>query len=525
MKKVLIATRLHPVAREILMANGQYEVVQDHSRPLEELACIHSDTYALIVRSERVTPAIMDAMPSLKVIVRAGSGFNTIDVRYARQRGIDVMTTPGANANAVAEEVVAMMLADARHIIAADISTRAGKWEKDRFMGREIAGKTVGIVGLGNVGRLVARRLAGFEVRLLAYDPNVSTERAAELGVEMTDPTTLFSMADYITLHLPETEETRGFVNAGLLKHLRAGATIVNCARSGVVDEDALRSAKLEKGIRYLTDVYPEDGPGPKSIADVADIMLPHLGANTVEAAVKAARRAAEQLIDLDQKGITTFVVNRGVPEGLDEAYCDLAYKLARLCRSLLGMNVHLKLIETSFYGSLRPFAQWLLVPVVAGISEDFDRFMDYRAARRFLAEAGIDYVDREGDPRKGYENSITVDLTGELEPGTLRHVSIRGTVAEGTLMVSRINEFNKLYFDPSGDTVVFMYEDYPGILGTIGAGLAAAGVNIEDIRCPHELRTNRSLAILKVNRCPPPDVVDGIGRKIRAITACAIRL
>lgn len=525
MKKVLIATRLHSIARELLTANGDYEVVQDHSRPLAETVKDHPDTYALIVRSERVTPAIMDALPSLKVIVRAGSGFNTIDTLYARKRGIDVMTTPGANANAVAEEVIALMLADARCLIAADASTRAGKWEKDRFMGREIAGKTVGIVGLGNIGRLVARRLSGFDVRLLAYDPNVAPEKAAELNVEMTDPVKLFSISDYITLHLPESEETRGFVNASLLSHVRPGTTLINCARAGVVDEEALRVAKREKGIRYLTDVYPQDGPGVKSISDVADIMLPHLGANTVEANMKAARRAAEQLIDLDQKGITTFVVNRSIPEGLDEAYCDLAFKLAKLCRLLLGRNVHLKLIETSFYGSLKPFAQWLLVPVVAGVSEDFDRFMDYRAARRYLADAGIDYMDREVDPRKGYENSITVDLTGEVEPGTLRHVSIRGTVAEGTLMVSRINEFNKLYFEPEGYSVVFLYEDVSGILGTIGTRLAAAGVNIEDIRCPHEPRTNRSLAILKVNRLPPRELIDEIAAKIRAFTAFALRL
>ncbi len=171
MKKVLIPTKLEGIARETLEARGTYQVVQDESASIADLAAKHQDAYALIVRSENVTASIIDALPDLKVIIRAGSGYNTIDTKYARGRHVDVMNTPGANANAVAEEVVALMLADARHIVPADASARAGKWEKKKFMGREIAGKTVGIVGLGNIGQLVARRLSGFECTLLGYDP------------------------------------------------------------------------------------------------------------------------------------------------------------------------------------------------------------------------------------------------------------------------------------------------------------------------------------------------------------------
>ena len=149
MKKVLIPTKLNAVAREMLKNHGSYEVVQDDSSEFNALAAQHSDTYALIVRSEKVTPEIMDAMPSLKMVIRAGAGYNTIDTKYARSKGIDVMNTPGANANAVAEEVIALMLADARHVIPSDASTRSGKWEKKNFMGKEVTGKTVGIVGFG----------------------------------------------------------------------------------------------------------------------------------------------------------------------------------------------------------------------------------------------------------------------------------------------------------------------------------------------------------------------------------------
>jgi D-3-phosphoglycerate dehydrogenase len=525
MKKVLIPTKLDKVAAELLEANGHYTVVQDEAAGLEGLAQQHPDAYALFVRSEKVTPAVIDMLPGLKVIVRAGAGYNTIDTKYARSKGIDVMNTPGANSNAVAEETVALMLADARHIVPADASTRAGKWEKKRFMGRELAGKTVGIVGLGNIGQLVARRLSGFDCTLLGYDPVISSERAAEMNVSLLSLEELFAQADYITLHIPENDETRGLVNEALLAKIREGATIVNCARAGIVDENALRAARETKGLRFLNDVYPRDEEGEKSVSDIADVMLPHLGASTREANFKAARRAAEQLIELDERGITSYIVNRDIPEGLDEAYCDLANTLARLARCLLGKQAPLKLVETSFYGDLEQFAEWLVVPIVAGIWESFELTMDSGAAHKYLEEMGIDYVNRKVDPQKGYGNSITLDLVGAVDADNLKRMSVRGTVAEGLLMVARINEFSKLYFEPTGDTVMFLYDDRPGVLGTIGNNLAAAGINIEDVRNPHDPKTGRSLAIMKISECPSQELVNAIHNEISAIAAFSIRL
>lgn len=525
MKKVLIPTKLDAIASQILTDNGNYEVVQDETKDLSTLAAEHPDTAALIVRSNKVTAEIIDSLPELRVIVRAGAGFNTIDTKYARQKGIDVMNTPGANANAVAEEVLALILADARHVVPADASTRAGKWEKKKFMGRELANKTVGIVGLGNIGRLVAKRMAGFDVNLLGFDPVISNEKAREVSVTLTTLEQIFSEADYVSLHIPENNDTRGMLNEQLLSRMKPGATIVNCARAGIIDEDALRAVRKSNGIRFLNDVYAKDAEGDKSISDIADIMLPHLGASTAEANYNAAKRAAEELIELQEKGITSFIVNRDIPEGLDEAYCELANTLARLCKCLVGKNAAPKLIETSFYGTLAPFADWLLVPIVAGIWEDFDRSMDFTAAQAFLKEMGIEYVSREPDPSKGYENSITVDLSAEIGSDKLRKMSIRGTVAESNLMVSRINEFNKLYFEPVGDTVMFLYDDRPGVIGTIGVKLADADVNIEDVRNPHDEKTNYSLAIMKVNKQVQEDVINDISEDIEARAAFSIKL
>ncbi len=523
-KRVLIATRLDETAKQILERHGRYTVVQA-AEPLPDLAKQYPDTYALIVRSEKVTAEILDLFPALKVVIRAGSGFNTIDVKHARRKGIDVMTTPGANANAVAEEVVALMLADARHLVQADASLRAGKWEKSAFMGREISGRTLGIVGLGAIGRLLARRLSGFEMKVLAYDPFCSKERARDLGVQLVSLPELFEQSDFVSLHIPENKETRGLINASLLERMRPGATLINCARAGVIVEADLRKAKAERGLRFLNDVYEKDEPGTKSVADIADIMLPHLGASTLEANLKAAQMAAEQLIDYDEKGTATFIVNRDVPLGLDKIYGDLAFLLARLCRQLLGPDAALKSIETSFYGSLKPFSDWLPVPIVAALSDDFDRSMDGRAAMQYLREMGVDYVNREASDQKGYANSITVDLTGCLGAQKLVSASVRGTVAESHIMIARINDFDRLYYEPRGHTLLFTYLDRPGVVGQIGAALARAEINIDDMRNPHDPTGQHSIAVLRVNRPVPDEVLHCIRDEIEAQVAVYIHL
>jgi D-3-phosphoglycerate dehydrogenase len=340
----------------------------------------------------------------------------------------------------------------------------------------------------------------------------------------LTDIETIFKQSDYVSLHVPETKETKGLVGETLLGLMKPGATIINCARAGIINEDAVRKIKPVKNIRLLNDVYPKDEAGPKTVADIADIMLPHLGASTHEANWMAARRSAEQLIDFDTKGVTSYIVNRDIPEGLDREYCELANTLARLARSMVSVGTPVKLIETSFYGSLKPFADWLLVPVVAGIAEEFDRSMDSKAARQYLKDKGIDYVNREPDEDKRYGGSITIDLTCEVKGDLLRQISVRGTIAEGVAMVARINEFDRLYFEPAGNAVFFLYDDRPGVIGAIGSRLAAAGVNIADMRNPHDRKSNRSMAFMKVDQPVSDTVIKEIAREIRAVAAFGIQ-
>ena len=505
MRKVLIPTKLDKVAADLLKQRG-LTVIQNDETPLAEQAKAHPDAYALIVRSEKVNAAVLDAFPSLKVVIRAGSGYDNIDAKHARRRGVDVMNTPGANANAVAEEVIALALAAYRHVVPADQSTRAGGFEKKKFMGRELTGKTVGIVGLGNIGQLVAKRLAGFEPTLLGFDPVIAAERAEALGVKLVSLPELFAQADIVTLHVPVTDETRGMVNAELLGQMKKGALLINCARAEVVDEAALRATKAAKGLLFCNDVYPEDKPGPKTVVDVADVMLPHLGASTHEANFAAARRAAEQLIDYVERGVNTFVVNSGVPAGLDEDYQRLAYYLTRVARAYLGPNVTPHRLETSFYGGLNEYANWLLASVVMGLSSNFDPLFDWRDAAAYLAEKGITYVNRDVDERKKYGKSMTIDLY-QGRGDTVQRVSVRGTVTEGRIMVSRIGDFERLYFEPRGNSVMVVYQDKPGMLTKICGVMARHGINIEDIRAPLCAETGQAMAVLKLNQ-PANDVI-----------------
>ena len=272
MRKVLIPTKLDKFAATMLSDRG-YNVVLDGATPLADLVKANSDAEVLIVRSEKITPEIIDLLPQLKLIVRAGAGFNTIDIKYARKHDIDVMNTPGANSNAVAEEVVAMMLAASRHLIPADISTRKGDWEKSKFMGRELTGKTVGILGLGHIGQLLVKRLAGFEMKVLGYDPMLSPALADKLGVELTTVDRIFAESDFVSLHIPENDETRGMVNRRLFEMMKPGAMLINCARAGILNEEDLRAVKTEKKIVFCNDVYAKDAAGEKSVADIADIM------------------------------------------------------------------------------------------------------------------------------------------------------------------------------------------------------------------------------------------------------------
>ncbi len=519
MKNVLIPTKLDKVAKDILVKEG-FTVTQDADTEILSLVKQHPETEIVIVRSEKMTPEIMDLLPELKVIVRAGAGYNTIDIKYARKKGIDVMNTPGANSNGVAEEVFAMALAAYRHLIPADASTRAGGWEKKKFMGREITGKTLGIIGLGNIGQLVAKHASGFDMTLLAYDPIIPAAKAEELGVKLDTIEAVFAAADIITLHIPENDETRGMINKKLFDVMKPGAMLINCARAGIINEDDLRAAKAEKNLLFCNDVYPADAAGPKSVADIADVMLPHLGANTHEANFNAAKRAAEQIVAYDRQGVNTYVVNKAIPDGLDESYQRLAFYLTTVARNYLGTRAAISNIHCSFYGDLCKYAKWFYSPICAALSEHFEFQQDPQEAQAFLADKGIAIELRPTDESKRYGNAMTIDL--ESNNGS---ASIRGTVTENHLLISRINDYDQLYFVPSGNIAVIEYEDRPGVLSVITGACANANINIEDIHAPLDPTAKRALTFLRTDKMLPAEALEAIRKQINATTAFSVVL
>ena len=520
--KILIPTKLDKAAAAALVAAG-YDVVQDDATPLPEQAAAHPDAAGLIVRSEKVPAEVIDALPALKCVIRAGAGYDNIDYVYARTKGVDVMNTPGANANAVAEEVMAMILAAYRYVIPADVTTRAGEWNKKQYMGRELTRKTVGILGLGNIGRMLVKRLQGFECSVLGYDHFLSKQRALNIGATPSSLEEIFSTADIISIHVPGGPATKNMVDAHLISLMKDGAMLVNCARYGVVDEDALRAAKAAgKHIIYCTDVHPKDTAAAQPSADVADVLLPHLGANTKEANKAAAMRAASQMQAYFAEGDTSCVVNAEKPMDLNPAHLRMAALLGKLCYHAGGCKP-IRRIECTFYNNLRSFRKWFTPWILQGAVPGAEQGLMPAAAETSLREHGIVFKAREPMDDKQYDDSLTLDLFTEAEDGVQTKTSVRGMVVDGEPVVSRIDDFKHLYAGLTGNTLVLRYADRPGVIATIGQILSQAGINIDNIVAPVDAGSGDALAVIKTNKPASEDQVELIGKAIGAKLAFAL--
>ena len=521
--KILIPTKLDKAAAATLSTAG-YDVVQNDSTPIEELVAANPDAAGIIVRSEKVTQAIIDALPGLKCVIRAGAGFDNIDYIYARTKNIDVMNTPGANSNAVAEEVIAMILAAYRFVVPADVTTRAGEWNKKAYMGRELTNKTVGILGLGNIGRLLVKRLQGFECKVLGYDHFLSRQRALNIGATPTEMDEIFSTADIISLHVPGGPATRNLINAELIDKMKDGAMLINCSRYGVVDEDAIRAAKAAgKNIIYCTDVHPKDAAAMQPSADVADLLLPHLGANTREANKNAAMQAARQMIDYFVSGDTSCVINAERPAGLHPAQLQLAAMLGKLCYQMGGCKP-IRKIECTFYNNLRSYRKWFTPWILQGAVPGAERGLMPAAAETSFREHGIVYKAREPKDDKFYDDALTLDIHMEVD-GQQIVSSVRGMVVDGTPVVSRIEEFDHLYAALAGNTLVLRYADRPGVVAAIGQALSLAGINIDNIVAPTDHKSGDSLAVIKTNMPVHEDQVQAIAKTISAKLAFSISM
>jgi D-3-phosphoglycerate dehydrogenase len=479
MPKVLISDKMDPKAAQIFRERGCEVDVITGQTP-EELAGIIGQYDGLAIRSStKVTKAILDAATNLKVVGRAGIGVDNVDIPAASAKGVVVMNTPFGNSITTAEHAIALMFALARQLPEADASTQAGKWEKNRFMGVELTAKTLGLIGAGNIGSIVADRALGLKMKVIAFDPFLTPERAVELGIEKVTLDDLLARADFITLHTPLTDQTRNILSKDALAKTKKGVRIINCARGGLIDEAALKDA-LDSGqvAGAALDVFATEPATDSPLFGTPNfVSTPHLGASTSEAQVNVAIQVAEQMADYLVKGGVTNALN--MPSlSAEQApklkpYMALATNLGLLVGQLESDRVKSIAIEVEGAAAeldMRP----ITAAVLAGFMRAFSSSVNMVNAPFLAKDRGLDVRevrhDREGD----YHTLVRVSVA--TEDGER---SVAGTLfGNATPRLVEIYGI-KIEADLAGHMLYIVNRDEPGFIGRLGSTLGEANVNI----------------------------------------------
>ncbi len=507
--KVLISDKMDPNAARIFEERGCDVDVITGQTP-EELKAIIGQYDGLAIRSSTtVTPEILDAATNLKVIGRAGIGVDNVDIPYASSKGVVVMNTPFGNSITTAEHAIAMIFALARQIPEADASTQAGEWAKSRFMGIEVTGKTLGLIGAGNIGSIVASRALGLKMKVIAYDPFLTEERAVEQGIEKVDLDGLLARADFISLHTPLTDQTRNILSAENLAKTKKGVRIVNCARGGLIDEAALKEG-LESGhiAGAALDVFAKEPAKENPLFGTKNfICTPHLGASTDEAQVNVALQVAEQLSD--------YLVNGGVTNALnmpslsaEEApklrpYMELAEKLG----SLVGQLAHgnLPKISVEVEGAAAQLNQKpITAAVLSGLMKRYSDTVNMVNAPYLARERGTEVREIRNE-REGVYHTL-VRVTVATSQGDR---SVAGTLFGST--APRLVEIFGVGIeaDLQGDMLYIVNEDAPGFIGRIGSLLGENGINIGTFHLGRRETGGEAVLLLSVDQPIPQDVID----------------
>ncbi|MFL6138067.1 MAG: phosphoglycerate dehydrogenase [Frankiaceae bacterium] len=521
---VLVAEELAPAALRALGDDFEVRHVDgaDRSKLLPALA----DVDALIVRSAtRVDAEALAAAGTLRVVARAGVGLDNVDVDAATARGVMVVNAPQSNIVSAAEHAVALLLALARNLPQADASLRSGRWERSRYTGVELAGKTVGVLGLGRIGALFAQRMAAFDVELVAYDPYVPAPRAAALGVRMVSLDELLQVSDFISVHLPRTPETVGLIGDRELRLVKPTVRIVNAARGGLVDEQALHEALIDGRVAgAAVDVFAKEPCTDSPLFGSPQVVVtPHLGASTAEAQDKAGLAAARSVRLALQGDFVPDAVNVQATGVIDEDVrpaLSLVERLGQVLTALAGglaaqLEVHVRgEIASRDVGVLQLAAlKGLLAPVVA-------ERVTFVNAPMIAEQLGVQVRLLTDDRSPDYRNSVA--LRGIL-PNGARH-SAAGTLT-GHRQVQKLTEVEGYDVDlaVSEHTAFFTYHDQPGVVGKVGQILGAADVNIAGMQVSRRAAGGEALMALTVDSALPPDVLGGIAEAISARTARAV--
>ena len=511
--RVLIADQLSPAAVDIFAQRG-VEADVKVGLTKDELIAIIGEYDGLAVRSAtKATKEVIAAASNLKVIGRAGIGVDNVDIPAATVAGIVVMNTPFGNSITTAEHAIAMMFALARQLPAADASTQAGKWEKNRFMGVELYAKTLGLIGAGNIGSIVADRANGLKMKVIAYDPFLSPERAVEIGVEKVELEDLLARADIITLHTPLTDKTRNILSADALARTRKGVMIINCARGGLVDEAALR-AGLESGHigGAAFDVFVEE-PAKQNVLFGAPnfIATPHLGAATGEAQENVALQVAEQMSDYLLTGAVTNALNSPSITA-DEApklrpYVALAEKLGAFAGQMVDAG--LKGVDVAFEGDIAALnVKPLTAAALAGVLRPMLAEINMVSAPAVARDRGVTVSESRQELSPVYENLMRITVITEMG-----RRSFAGTVVAGA---PRIVEVKGMELDAAfGPAMLYVNNlDKPGFIGALGHLLGETGVNIATFNLGRVAAGDDAIALVGVDQAPD----DALITRIRAL-------
>ncbi|VAX01940.1 D-3-phosphoglycerate dehydrogenase [hydrothermal vent metagenome] len=500
MVKILISDKLSPLAKQIFEQRG-IEVDQIVGLTPEQLIEAIPRYDGLAIRSAtKATKAVLEAATNLKVIGRAGIGVDNVDIPAATSNGVVVMNTPFGNSITTAEHAIAMMFALARQIPLANESTHAGKWEKSRFMGVELTSKTLGVIGCGNIGAIAADRALGLKMKVIAFDPYLSVERAEELGVEKVELDELLERVDFITLHTPLTDTTRGILNAEAFAKMKDGVRIVNCARGGLIDEAALLVAlNSGKVAGAALDVFAEE-PAKENILFGHEnvVVTPHLGASTSEAQVNVAVQVAEQMADYLLDGAVTNALNMPSVTAEESVRLSPYMSLAKQLGSFAGqLTEHaLKTIQIEYQGDVTELnTRPLTAIVVQGLLQPLMDCVNMVNALVVAKERDIDIIETRHDAEGDYNTYIKVTVTTDNQTR-----SVAGTLfADKRPRIVNIKDI-ALETELTPNMLYVSNEDTPGFIGALGTVLGQAGLNIATFSLGRAEEGGEAIALVAID-------------------------
>ncbi len=525
--KVLITDPLGADGVRLLKKQAGYEVVEAPGLSKKELLARIGRFDALIVRSgTRADRDVIAQGKNLLVIARAGVGTDNIDIDAASQRGIVVTNTPDANTLAAAEHTMALLLAVCRNVPQADRAVKAGEWSRSRFMGRQLYGKTLGIVGLGRIGVQVAHRARAFEMKVVAYDPYVPDERARELGIGLVTLPQLLKTADFVTLHVPTTDATRGLMSEDNLNRMKRGSCLINCARGDLVDEAAL--AKVLKAGRLAgaaLDVFQSEPPTGSPLLDLDNVVLtPHLAASTADAQAQVSLQIARQVIGVLSGDVYENVLNMPFtgPFAEMQPYLTLSARVGSLSAQILGDRF--TRMEWDYEGGPPEYASAVITALLRGVLEPvFGHEVNYVNAQRLAADRRLKVSRVEGLAAPGDHNALST-ISCRLVAGRKSRLVVGALVAREWLRIVQIDGF-RLEADPSGDLLFTVSRDVPGVIGKIGTMLGKAGVNVGEWRLGRDKSRKKAVTIINLDAPLPPRTLAALRRLGPITEAYPVRL